>query len=97
MSTREGKQLVTMTRYTKIFSKSQTTERDTRIDTPSNVGPTTPKQEAAMKAFIVKADTAQSTTQWYWRTPTSSRYREPLRPDLTDSRTRCCNLFSHGS
>ena len=45
-----------------------------------------------MKAFIVKADTAQSITQWYWRTPTSSRYRELLRPDLTYSRTRCCKL-----
>ena len=50
-----------------------------------------------MKAFVMKVDTAQSTTQWYWRSPTSCRYREPLRPDLTDSRTHCCKLPSRGS
>ena len=45
----------------------------------------------------MKVDTAQRVTQWCWRTPTSSRYREPLRPDLTDSRTRCCKPASRGS
>ena len=37
-----------------------------------------------MKAFVMKVDTAQSITQWYWRTQ-SSRYNEPLRPDLTEA------------
>ena len=32
-----------------------------------------------------------------WRTPTSSRYKEPLRPYHTDNRTRCCKLPSRGS
>ena len=50
-----------------------------------------------MKAFVLKVDTAQSITQWHWRTPVGSRYREPLRPDLTDSRTRCRKLPSRGS
>ena len=50
-----------------------------------------------MKAFVTKVDTAQSITQWYWRPPTSSRCSEPLRPDLTDSRTRCSKLPSRGS
>ena len=50
-----------------------------------------------MKAFVVRVDKARCTTQWYWRPPTSSRYREPLRPDLADSRTRCCKLLSRGT
>ena len=44
---------------------------------------TTPWQEAAMKAFVMRVDTAQSIAQWCWRPPTSSRFNEPLRPDLT--------------
>ena len=38
-----------------------------------------------MKAVVVMVDTAQSITQWYGRPPTSSRYSELLRPDLTEA------------
>ena len=49
------------------------------------------------EAFIMKVDTVQSITQWHWRTPTSNGYKEPLRPDLRNSRTRCCKLPFRGS
>ena len=39
-----------------------------------------------MKAFVMKVETAQRSTQWYRRTPTSSRYREPVRPYFTHSK-----------
>ena len=32
-----------------------------------------------MKAFVMRADTAQSITQWYWRTLTKSRGNESLK------------------
>ena len=71
--TRKEKQCV---KVTKIFKSDDRKRRD-----PRNVGRTkrtTPWQEAAMKAFIMKEETVQGVTQWHWRTPTSNRYREPL-------------------
>ena len=50
-----------------------------------------------MKAFIVKADTAQSITQWYWRTPTSSRYRELSDQTSHTAEHVVVNLLSRGS
>ena len=35
--------------------------------------------------YIMKVDTVQSITQWRWRTSTSSRSNEPLRPDLAEA------------
>ena len=46
-----------------------------------------------MKAFFMRVHTAQSITQWYWRTPTSSRYHEPLRPDPTEAEHTVVNYL----
>ena len=91
--TREGNLRV---KVTKIFCQSQMTEREARIDDHPAVleEPKDHAVTAAMKAFIMKVDTAQSTTQWYWRTPTRSRSNDSRRADLRNSRTRCCKLPS---
>ena len=55
----------------------------------------TPWPEAAMKTLTGRVDTAQSSTHWCWRSPTRRRGNESpgpdgVKPDLTNSRPRCC-------
>ena len=72
-------------------------QRNTRIDDQLAVSEE-PMDHAVARgrdeSFRLRVDTALSIT---WRPPTSSRYSEPLRPDLTDSRTRCCKIHDRGA
>ena len=45
-----------------------------------------------MKAFVMRVDTAQSITQWYWRPPTNRSGKESL---LTRKRSQTSQAADH--